>query len=62
MDEYSMTRILVDESDLDDAIQALDDNYIDNDLDGGGRIMVPEAYEEEAFAILDELGINYDII
>ena len=62
MDEYSMTRILVDESELDDAIQALDENYIDNDLDGDDRIMVPEAYEGEALSILDELGINYDII
>jgi len=46
--------------DLDEACKALEDALIDFDLDSGNRIMTNDL--EAVTSVLDELGIDYDVI
>lgn len=55
-------RIFVDEDRLDEAIEILDDNLIDNDLDSGDRIMVSENDLDEIEELFDEAGIDFDYV
>ena len=55
-----MARLLVSENDMDLATKALDDAFIDFDIDDGGRIMIDEDGLEEAIAALEEAGIDFD--
>lgn len=47
---------------LDEAITILDNAEIKNDLDSGGRIMISEENYEDATALLNDAGIDWDLI
>ena len=55
-------RILVNNNDMDEAIELLDDNGFDYDFDAGDRIMVAAEDLEAIEDLLDETGIDYEII
>ena len=57
-----MVRILVSEDMLGTAMSILDDLLIINEADGGGRIMVRDNDLGAAVSILEENGIDADII
>lgn len=42
--------------------EALDNEFISYDYDEGGRLMIPSDQYEEAAKILNELGLDYDVI
>lgn len=64
MDNNDIIRIHIngDEEDIEEAQKALNDNFIDWDYDSGDRMMIPSDQYQEASEILDELGIDYDVI
>ena len=60
----SMFRILInaDDEEKQNIYDAMDENGIDYDFDDGDRILVDETYLEETTELLDEYGLDYDII
>ena len=42
--------------------EALDNKFISYDYDEGGRLMIPSDQYEDAAKILNELGLDYDVI
>lgn len=57
-----MTRFLISDDYFDEALEALDENDIPYDLDGGDRIMIEDDYLNEAIEAWDKIGIEYDEI
>ena len=55
-------RILIEEGFLDEAVCLLDANGIENDLDDGDRIMVSGDDVAESCAVLENAGIDYELI
>lgn len=47
---------------LDEAIKLLDEAEIRNDLDSGGRIMVSEVNYEDATLVLEDAGIDWNLV
>ena len=58
------TRVLVqyDNNNATAMEEALDNKFISYDYDEGGRLMIPSDQYEEAAKILNELGLDYDVI
>lgn len=57
-----MVRFIINEFELESACAALDNHFIKFDLDDGDRILVSEAYADEAREVLDEANVVYDEI
>lgn len=55
-------RIWINNDDIYEAVNLLDENFIDNDIDDGDRIMVSEDDLNEAVTILEDAGFDVDVI
>lgn len=55
-----MFHFLINQNDLQDAIDILDNNNIPFDTDSYERIMISEDYASEATELWDASGIDYD--
>lgn len=55
-------RFLINQSDLQDAIEILNNNNIPFDTDNYGRIRITENYTTKATKLWDATGIDYDEI
>lgn len=55
-------RLWINTNDIYEAISLLDENFIDNDIDDGGRIMVPDDDLDKVITILEDAGFDVDVI
>ena len=57
-----IARLWINTDDIYEAVSLLDENFIDNDIDDGDRIMVSEDDLDEAITILEDAGFDVDVI